>query len=138
MAHKLRYLSPRDNNHMHTVPKAVLTKGNIALGDRVFDIIKTIKLNTYPIPLRIEVLRDAHNRPECYLWIQMYVRSRGNARFKIWVGYLGVVAKRTSAKLAVAAQVSRMVKKLVTHEVDECLMMDGVRVFDPHVKKRVA
>ena len=92
-----------------------------------------VDLSRFPIPLRLSTSPGA---PGLVLRVAFQVRERdGDAM--VWINDAKVVVAACS-DLQCLAEVRQLLHRTITHELDECLRVDGQRAFDPHAKGSAA
>lgn len=93
--------------------------------------METVELNHFPIPLNIFV--EEYD----YIYnvrVNMYVRDREDPKKEILLTFTHNYFRDDFSR---PEAIRHMLHYAMTHEIDECLLVDGKRIFDPHVNETI-
>jgi hypothetical protein len=94
---------------------------------RITAVLRRISVRHFPLPVELGVHWPWHPHLVCAL-VTVSDRESGEPLKLCFHRPL----KKWATDKDVADEVRRHLKWVATHEVDECLYLDGVRIFDPH------
>lgn len=99
--------------------------------DFVVNTVRSVKLSDFKYPAKVEIYR--HESGECTFRVQIGVMDvNPNGYGETWLGTPFIVVSTNESALDIINKVRTSLHFLVVHELDEQLLVDGVREFNPH------
>lgn len=101
-------------------------------------LLKKVDLSRFPFTIKLWTRRAPYDGHEI-LVVEMYVNDRDlpgvpnrvTMEFSAWAGFLS-----EKNEICMLRWILQCVTELVVHEVQECFLYDGVRIFDPHAGEK--